>query len=211
MRTNIVQEHWEEQDAKIFRLEKENSDLLADSKRHEELAADRLRIIEAKYPDKNSLIMEIDCLRKQLAEKDKEHEKAKVEHEEVNYKFNQLVKNQVYHINGSIGLWSSSQLCPKAFDRLIEECDKSDLLDPPVLPSFRSKMRTVLPAKKARYLKKLKLNQWQVYWRQCKHYDKRTGRKIWLYIPKEIENFHRRNGNWPKWAIVPEGAERDTM
>ena len=98
MRTNIVQEHWEEQDAKIFRLEKENSDLLADSKRHEELAADRLRIIEAKYPDSERLlIMEIDRLRKQLAETNIENEKA-------NYKLNQLVKNQVYHINGKLGL-----------------------------------------------------------------------------------------------------------
>ena len=205
MRTNIVQEHWEEQDAKIFRLEKENSDLLADSKRHEELAADRLRIIEAKYPDSERLlIMEIDRLRKQLAETNIENEKA-------NYKLNQLVKNQVYHINGKLGLWSKSQLGPDVFDGWIEKCDKCNLLDPPVLPSSKAKMRTVLPAEKDRYIKKLNKYKWYIYWRQNINYDKRSRREKWLYIPKEIEDLHRRNGTWPKWAKVPEGAERATM
>ena len=124
MRTNIVEEFAQEQDAEIQRLRKANADLLADSKRHEEVAADRLRILQAKYPDSERLLVtEIARLRKIIVEKDKSLRNAN--------KYVRLLGTHLLNKRlGKLGLHQNNQKSFEAYKALIDELDRKGWLYP---------------------------------------------------------------------------------
>jgi len=124
MRTNIVEEFAQEQDAEIQRLRQANADLLADSKRHEELAADRLRMLQAKYPDSERLLVtEVARLRKIIAEKDKCLRNAN--------KYVRLLGTHLLSKRlGKLGLHQNNQKSFEAYKRLIDRLDQKGWLYP---------------------------------------------------------------------------------
>ena len=124
MRTNIVEEFAQEQDAEIQRLRKANADLLADSKRPEEVAADRLRILQAKYPDSERLLVtEIARLRKIIVEKDKSLRNAN--------KYVRLLGTHLLNKRlGKLGLHQNNQKSFEAYKALVDELDRKGWLYP---------------------------------------------------------------------------------
>ena len=121
MRTNIVEEFAQEQDAEIQRLRKANADLLADSKRHEEVAADRLRILQAKYPDSERLLVtEIARPRKIIVEKDKSLRNAN--------KYVRLLGTHLLNKRlGKLGLHQNNQKSFEAYKALVDTLDRKGL------------------------------------------------------------------------------------
>jgi hypothetical protein len=134
MRTNVVEEFAQEQADEINRLLKANTDLLADSKRHEALAADRLRMLENKYPDSERLLVtEITRLRNLVADKDAQLRLAK--------KLIRLLKSNLLSKGlGKLGLHMNNQKSIQAYKILIDKLDMKGWLYPPQSGNYSQRL-----------------------------------------------------------------------
>jgi len=166
MERNVVEEFAAQQDAEINRLMRANADLILDSKRHEELAADRLRMLQAKYPDSERLLVtEIARLRKIIVEKDKE---LKFANKYIRLLGSHLLSKRL----GKLGLHQNNQKSFEAYKSLIDELDRKGWLYP--MRTGNYSQRLVKEKHTYNFEEYMKANWRNAYTKRIDHYSRNT-------------------------------------
>ena len=165
MRTNIVQEEWDRLQDEINRLNMANRDLLADSKRHEVIAADRLRILKDKYPDSERLLVtEVSRLRGLLADAEKGMRNA-----------DRYIKLLGTHLLskrlGKLGLHQNNQKSFQDYKNLIDKLDTRGWLYPMRTGNYSQR---ILKEKHIYSFEEYMKSNWRDSYTKCiDHYSRR--------------------------------------
>jgi hypothetical protein len=165
MRTNVVEEFAQEQAAEINRLLRANADLLSDSKRHEEIAADRLRILKDKFPDSERLLVtEVTRLRGLLTKAEKGMRNAD--------RYIKLLGSHLLSKRlGKLGLHQNNQKSFQDYKNLIDKLDSDVLLYPPRTGNYSQ--RILKPKHIYKFEEYMKSN-WRDYYTKCIDHYSRT-------------------------------------
>ena len=139
--------------------------MLADSKRHEELAADRLRMLLAKYPDSERLlIMEIDRLRKELNSAKKGIRNAE---KYIRLLGTHLVSKRL----GKLGLHQNNQKSFQAYKDLIDKLDMQGWLYHMRKGNYTQR---ILKEKHVHDFEEFMRSNWRDYYTKCVDHYSRT-------------------------------------
>ena len=165
MRTNILEEEWERLQDEINRLNLANRDLLADSKRHEQIAMDRLRILKDKYPDSERLMVtELNRLRGELAKAEKGMRNA-----------DRYIKLLGTHLLskrlGKLGLHQNNQKSFQDYKNLIDKLDTRGWLYPMRTGNYSQR---ILKEKHIYSFEEYMKSNWRDSYTKCiDHYSRR--------------------------------------
>ena len=161
---DIVQEEWDRLQDEINRLNLANRDLLADSKRHEVIAMDRLRILKDKYPDSERLLVtEVARLRKNLALAEKGLRNAD--------KYIRLLGTHLLSKRlGKLGLHQNNQKSFQDYKNLIDKLDSDVLLYPPRTGNYSQ--RILKPKHIYKFEEYMKSNWRDSYTKCIDHYSR---------------------------------------
>ena len=152
--------------AEINRLTKMSQDLLADSKRWETLAKDRLRMLEASKDTRESLDVfnENVGLRERIRELEKEARRRE--------KFISLCRTHVLNKRlGKLGLHNQNQKGFKEYKQLVDALDVQGMLFPPHAGNYSQ--RLVMPKKVYRFDEYMDKNWRDTYTIKVDHYSNR--------------------------------------
>jgi hypothetical protein len=161
---DIIEEEWERLQDEINRLNLANRDLLADSKRHEVIAADRLRVIKDKYPDSERLLVtEVSRLRVLLADAEKGMRNAD--------RYIRLLGSHLLSKRlGKLGLHQNNQKSFQDYKNLIDKLDTRGYLYP--MRTGNYSQRILKPKHTYDFEEYMKSNWRDSYTRCIDHYSR---------------------------------------
>jgi hypothetical protein len=159
-----MEEEWQRLQDEINRLNFAARDLLADSKRHEEIAADRLRIIKNKYPDSERLLVtEVARLRGLLADAEKGMRNAD--------KYIRLLGSHLLNKRlGKLGLHQNNQKSFQDYKNLIDKLDSKGYLYPMRIGNYSQ--RILKPKHTYDFEEYVKSNWRDTYTKCIDHYSR---------------------------------------
>jgi hypothetical protein len=159
-----MEEEWQRLQDEINRLNLANRDLLADSKRHEVIAADRLRILKDKYPDSERLLVtELNRLRGEL---DKAEKGMRNADRYIRLLGSHLLSKRL----GKLGLHQNNQKSFQDYKNLIDKLDTRGYLYP--MRTGNYSQRILKPKHTYHFEEYMKSNWRDSYTRCIDHYSR---------------------------------------